>query len=272
MLRFKRYTNNLLLAYERDPMNTPTPRYNRAAKQQLLETTQKYSQPQQEWRLHRIPFDLFANRTLMRELYKMGNNDPYQVRLLVQEGAQHVREASIWLRQQSPQQLQQTQNLSPNHPNVISNINHPLNPSNPTNLMLNPALNLLFQQDEATEAGILEEEGEQTAENGLAFELMRDETFQAAAKQGLTSFSADDPHKELNLSPDASPEQIETACLSQLAETAPAPGEEPSERHTKIAAAVMTLGCGHEELKHEKHFDFHHAADLASTVTAAPSA
>jgi hypothetical protein len=233
---------------------TQRPVFTHKAAKELLKTARNYSQPQQQWRAdNRLRYALTSNLTLMRELYKMSNQNPYPVRGLLNDCEKYVLQAATALRQ--PQQLL---NLPPNHPSIINNINHPLNPSNPNNLMLNPAMNLLFQQDEATQASILENEIEESAENATATqtvvnEVLATDNLQRVAEATLANNPEINPHKALGLSADASNEQVEAACLSALAETAPQPGEKPSHEFGKAAAASMILSSGHGHGHEHEH-------------------
>lgn len=214
----------------------------------------KKHQPQQGWR-DRLSMQLMNNPSLMQEFYEMADRNPQRVKVLMQYGANYIRQVAPQLQQA------QNRNLSPSHPSVINNINHPLNPSNPRNLMLNPSMNLLFQQDVNTQAAILENEIETTAEieqaedllseEVLAEEVLADENLQKLAEKG---FSPElNPYKELGLKENATKEEIEFACLKNLAEKAPAPGEKPSPAFEKAAAAsVLLTDKKHEHLLSEQ--------------------
>lgn len=244
--------------------NRPSPTLTRKAANELWEIALKNSSPQQEWRKPSVRYQLTSNLVLMRELYKISSLSPSLVRELLDDCENHVHLAITMLRQPQQRKLvQEGLKLPPNHHSIINNINHPLNPSNPNNIILNPAMNLLFQQAEAVQALILDNEIEEAAENDMATqtlteELLADENLHQLAMNELNLNPEINIHQELGLSRNASLEQIEAACLSRLAENAPTPEERPSHEFSKVAAASLLL-LGGDGLRPAEEHGLHHA-------------
>lgn len=229
-------------------MKNPRPArlFNRKATHELLKTAHTYTKLH-DWRQGPA---LTQNPVLMRELYRIANNDPRLVRQLLEYCQRYLLQTVLQLKR-TPIPV-----TDPTHPTVVNNINHPLNPSNPANLMLNPGLNLIFQQNMAEEDAVkLDEEYHQlenTKENDvkqgeILKHLITDEFFLQAAERGLHAENTVEPHQALGLTPNASPEEVETRSLTLLAEVAPEPHEEPTKEFHAVAAAVATvaLTIGH---------------------------
>jgi len=241
-------------------------RSRRPLAKQLAQIAERNAQARPEWLQHSLRPQLTSNLALMRELYRVAGAGQLPAPIVAQRvqallnacagSIQNVVQQLQLLQQvRSQQQHQPSALLHPSHPSIINNINHPLNPSNPLNLQLNPAMNLLFQRDEAVQASILEIEEEEKVENDLkstelATELLADTTFQHALETHPEITNEHMSHQTLGLSPKISHsrEAIEAACLDKLAEHAPREGAEPSHEFHKIAAAAAVLGFGHHEL------------------------
>ncbi len=233
------------------------------ARKELLKTAQFYSQPQHQWRMDAsLQLDLRRNLTLLRELYRIAGNNPYHVRVL-------LNYCKTYVLVNAPRfQRPEFQNLDPSHPSVINNIMHPLNPSNPLNLLLNPSMNLLLQQAVNETAAIEESESEETAENEqqtdqLIASIVAEESIQQAAQQHIIDPEFK-PYKVLGLPLDPSQKEIQAACLSQLAEQAPAPDKPPSHDFIKVAAAATLIGTTEHHnvfrktIEHVLKKDLHH--------------
>lgn len=264
----------------------PNPKvFSHKLRKELGKTAHFYSQPNNihVWRQEgTLRPQLTRNRVLMKELYKLSNNDPKMVNQLLNYGEFYIRDAALKLQQR------QQQNLNPNHPDVINNINHPLNPANPNTLQLylqiNPALNPMFLQYINIQSEVIEDMGIENEENQehenqeknedqdqdqLMQNVLKHELVLEGAKSVFEEKNDDfNPYQTLGLKNDASKEEIQTAALGKMADNAPKPNEKPSHEFAKVAAAAALLLTG----KHEfgKDFGMDAEKNQTSTPTAAP--
>lgn len=220
-----------------------TPVFTHYARKRLNETALFcHQQPAHSWRERALREDLTNNLYLMRELYRIAGGNPRIVNRLLDY-------AGVYLHCKIESFGRGERYIDPTHPNIMNNPNHPLNPSNRLNLELNPALNLLFQQEEA--------ERKMAQENDQEEKTEEEKSENQLTNLNETSLKNTDinPYQVLNVKPEDKHDIIELACMTQLEKHAPKHDEAPSAHYEKLAAATAMIGTVQGHTKYKEIFN-----------------